>query len=279
MEVQPLAGCIGAQIAGVDLSGELSNREAADIHAAFLAHKVLVFDGPELSPEQQLRAARVFGEPDIYPFIKGVDGYPEVIEILKTEADKVNFGGGWHSDTTYLPEPALGTLLHAVEVPASGGDTLFANTVAAYNNALSDAMRATLDGLKGVNDSNALYGGSRAAAMAKLDGMAKNNVAEAESYVSEHPIVRTHPETGEKGLYVNRAHTRRFVDMTEDESKPLIAFLSEHITRPEFTCRVRWQPGRVTVWDNRVTQHAALNDYQGQRRLMRRVTLKGDRPV
>lgn len=278
MEIQPLSGTLGAEIRGVDLSRELSNSETADIYSAFLAHKVLYFRGPELSPQQQLRISRVFGEPDVYPFIKGLDEVPEVIEILKTEKDQVNFGGTWHSDTAYMPEPALGTVLHAVEVPDSGGDTLFANMVAAYN-ALSDGMKAMLEGVRGVNDSDALYGGSRAAAMAKLDGMGKNNVEQAQGFVSEHPVVRTHPQTGEKGLYLSRAHTRRFAGMTEDESRPLIEFLADHAVRPEFTCRVHWEPGAVTVWDNRVTQHFALNDYQGKRRRMRRVTLKGDRPV
>lgn len=276
MHVQPLAGSLGARVAGVDLSHPLSNADADAVYSAFLAHKVLVFEGRILEPEAQLRAARLFGEPDIYPFIKGLEGFPEVIEILKTEKDQVNFGGGWHSDTAYLPKPAKGTLLMAAETPASGGDTLFANTAAAFE-ALSDGMKAALEGLTGVNDSNSLYG-NRAQAMAKLDGMAANNVADAEVFVSEHPVVRTHPETGEKGLYLSRAHTKRFANMTEAESQPLIAFLAQHIQRPEFTCRVRWQPGTVTVWDNRVTQHAALNDYQGQRRRMRRVTLKGEPP-
>jgi len=277
MEVQPIAGSLGARVQGVDLSRDLSNSETADIYAAFLAHKVLVFDGPVLSPEQQIRAARIFGEADLYPFIKGLPDHPEIIEIAKTEKDTVNFGGGWHSDTAYLPEPAKGTLLMAVETPASGGDTLFANTARAYQ-ALSDGLKASLDGLMGVNDSNSLYG-NRAQAMARLDGMAANNVADAEVYVSEHPIVRTHPETGEKGLYVSKAHTKHFAGMTPEESQPLIDFLAEHIQRPEFTCCVRWQPGTVTVWDNRLTQHCALNDYQGQRRRMRRITLKGDRPA
>jgi taurine dioxygenase len=278
MEIQPLSGTLGVEIRGVDLSRELSNSETADIYGAFLTHKVLYFRGPELSPQQQLRISRVFGEPDVYPFIKGLDEVPEVIEILKTEKDEVNFGGTWHSDTAYMPEPALGTVLHAVEVPDTGGDTQFANMVAAYD-ALSDGMKAMLEGLRGVNDSDAFYGGSRAAAMAKLDGMAKNNIEQAQGYVSEHPVVRTHPQTGEKGLYLSRAHTRRFAGMSEDESRPLIEFLADHAVRPEFTCRVHWEPGAVTVWDNRVTQHFALNDYPGKRRRMRRVTLKGDRPL
>ena len=278
MDIQPISGALGAEVRGIDLSSELSNSEAADIHGAFLAHKVLFFRGPELTPQQQLRVARIFGEPGLYPFIKGMDDAPEVIEILKTEKDTVNFGGGWHSDTAYMPEPALGTVLHAVEVPDAGGDTLFANMVQAYE-ALSARMQDLIKDLVGVNDSDALYGGSRAAAMAKLDGMSKNNVAQAQGYVSEHPIVRTHPQTGEKGLYLSRAHTQRFAGMSEEESRPLIEYLADHAVKPEFTCRVRWEPGAVTVWDNRVTQHFALNDYQGKRRRMRRVTLKGDRPI
>jgi taurine dioxygenase len=225
-----------------------------------------------------MRAAQIFGEPDVYPFIKALDGYPEIIELVKTEKDTSNFGGSWHSDTSYMPEPAKGTMLHALEVPDAGGDTLFANTVLAYQ-ALSDGLKEALEGLKGVNDSNAGYAGGRAAAISKLDAMGKTNTAaEAESYTSEHPIVRTHPETGEKGLYIGRSHTKCFAGMTVEESKPLIDFLTKHITRPEFTCRVRWTPGSVTVWDNRVTQHNAMNDYQGKRRRMRRITLKGDRP-
>jgi taurine dioxygenase len=139
-------------------------------------------------------------------------------------------------------------------------------------------MKSLLQDLKGVNDSNSAYKGGRAAAMSKLDGMARNNVADAETYVSEHPVVRTHPETGEKGLYLSKSHTKRFSGMTEAESLPLIEFLAEHAVRPEFTCRIHWVPGSVTVWDNRVTQHFALNDYQGKRRRMRRITLKGERP-
>jgi taurine dioxygenase len=278
MDIRPIAGALGAEIVGIDLSRELSNSETADVYNAYLAHKVLHFRGPALTPEQQVRAARIFGEPDIYPFIKGLDDFPEIIELVKTENDKANFGGSWHSDTAYMPEPAKGTLLHALEVPDAGGDTLFANTALAYQ-ALSDGMKAALDGLMGVNDSNAGYAGGRAAAISKLDAMGKTNTAaEAKSYTSEHPIVRTHPETGEKGLYVSRSHTKRFAGMTEAESKPLIDFLTAHIVRPEFTCRIRWTPGSVTVWDNRVTQHHAMNDYQGKRRRMRRITLKGDRP-
>lgn len=277
MRITPVAGSLGAEIDGVSLSGALSNEQAAAIHAAFLEHHVLFFRDQQMSPTEHVRFTGVFGEPVEYPFAEGLPDAPEVIEIIKTPVDKVNFGGNWHSDTAYMPEPALGTVLHALEVPKSGGDTLFANTAAAYD-ALSDAMKEMLGGLTGVFSSELGYGGSRAAAMKKLGGMKGAFKAEAESFLSEHPIVRTHPETGRKTLYVSRGHTSHFKDMTIEESRPLIHFLADHITRPEFTCRFRWQPGSVAAWDNRITQHFALNDYTGQRRHMRRVTIRGDRP-
>jgi len=277
VQVERVSGALGADVSGVDLSRDISNSEAAAIHAAFLEHKVLFFHEQELSPQQQVRFTRIFGEPGIYPFIEGLPEAPEVIEILKTEKDTVNFGGSWHSDTAYLPEPSLGSVLYALEVPDAGGDTLFANTALAYE-ALSGGMQQMLAGLVGVNSSESLYRGGRAAAMARLDGMKDNFKTEAEVYVSEHPVVRSHPETGVKSLYLSQSHTRGFKDMTAAESQPLIDYLSAHMVRPEFTCRFRWRPGSLAVWDNRITMHNALNDYQGKRRRMHRVTIEGDRP-
>ena len=278
MEIQPVAGALGAEISGVDLQQEYSNSVAAEIHAAFLKHHVLFFRDQHLSPQQELRFTRIFGEPDLYPFLQGLPEAPEVIEILKTETDTKNFGGSWHSDTTYMEKPALGSVLSAVEVPEFGGDTLFANTALAYN-ALSDGMKAMLAGLVAVNSSDGPYRGGRKAAMATLAGMKDAYAVEAAVYESEHPVVRTHPETGRKAIYVNSSHTKRFRNMTEEESWPLIDFLCRHVIRPEFTCRFRWTPGALAVWDNRCTQHHALNDYAGKRRRMHRVTIKGDRPV
>lgn len=277
MRIEPVAGALGAEILGVDASSELADRDAAAIQEAFLAHKVVFFRDQSLTPRAQRRFASLFGEPEVYPFIRGFDDAPEVMEILKTEADTKNFGGAWHSDTAYMPEPALGTVLFAVETPAAGGDTLFANAAAAYD-ALSDGMQRMLDGLVAVNSSDHGYAGGRAAAMAKLKGMNETYNRASTGFVAEHPVVRTHPETGLKSLYLSRAHTVRFKDMTEAESKPLIDWLTAHIVKPEFTCRFRWRPGSIAVWDNRTTQHAALNDYPGQRRRMHRVVLKGDRP-
>lgn len=278
IDVKPIAGALGAEILGVDLSRDLGNQEFDEIHQAFLDHKTLCFHEQDLSPERQVALASRFGQPDIYPFIKALPDVPEVIEILKTERDTVNFGGGWHSDTSYLSQPAMGTFLHALEVPDSGGDTMFANMQLAYET-LSPTMKGMIDRLVGVNSSAQNYKGGRAKKMKELDGMKDKYIDSSEVSIAEHPVVRTHPETGKKGLFVSRAHTTNFKGMTVEESEPLINFLSDYAVRPEFTCRIRWRPGTLVVWDNRCTQHFALNDYDGQRRRMHRVTLRGDRPA
>jgi taurine dioxygenase len=277
MHITPISGALGAEIAGVDLSGELSNSDAAEVHDAFLAHRVLFFRDQKLTPPEFVRFGSLFGEPDIYPFIKGLPDNPEVIEIIKTEADTKNFGGSWHSDTSYMECPALGTTLYGLEVPETGGDTLFANTTMAYE-ALSDGMKELLAGLVGVNSSEKGYQGGRAAGMARLDAMKGTFQPKAETYESEHPVVRTHPETGRQSIYVNRSHTVCLKDMTVEESTPIIDYLCDHMIRPEFTCRFRWRAGSIAVWDNRTTMHHAVNDYAGQRRHMQRITIKGDQP-
>jgi taurine dioxygenase len=277
IEVEPLSGAMGAEISGVDLSATLSNEVLDEVHRAFLDHQMIFFRNQRLAPAQHVSLARHFGKPALYPFLKGLDGHPEVHEIIKSETDTTNFGGGWHSDTAYKERPDQGTLLYALDVPEYGGDTLFSNMYRAYE-ALSPGMRRMIDSLVAINNSDKLYKGGRTAQLKALGGMGGAVVA-APTLEAEHPVVRTHPETGRKALYVNGAHTLRFRDMTEEESKPLIDFLAAHAVRPEFTCRLRWEKGTLAVWDNRCTQHCALNDYNGRRRHMHRVTLEGDRPV
>ncbi len=279
IDVQPLTGTMGAEIGGVDLSGTLSNQAKSEIHQALLDHLMIYFRDQDLTPENHVEIAGQFGKPAIYPFLKGLEGTPEIHVLLKTEKDKgkANFGGVWHSDTAYKECPDMCTLLYAREVPEVGGDTLYANMYAAYD-ALSDGMKAMLDGLIGVNNSDKFYAGGRAANIKKMDGMKGSLKDEIETLESEHPVVRTHPGTGRKSLFVNHAHTLRFKEMTVEESKPLIDYLCAHAVRPEFTCRLRWQPKTLAVWDNRCTQHFAVNDYSGKRRLMHRVTIEGDRP-
>jgi taurine dioxygenase len=278
IEVKPLAGALGAEVSGVDLAGTLSERVLEEIQQAFLEHLVIVFREQILTPRKQVEIAHRFGNPAIYPFLKGLDDAPQVNEVLKTETDTVNFGGSWHSDTAYKERPDLGTLLYAHEVPRYGGDTLFANMYLAYE-ALSDAMKRLAAGLIAVNNSEKGYGGARKARLQGLAGLKDAVNEEIVTYEAEHPVVRTHPQTGRKGLYVSRSHTLRFKDMSVEESEPLINYLSDFAVRPEFTCRLRWQPRTLAIWDNRCTQHFAINDYQGQRRRMHRVTIEGDRPV
>ena len=278
IEVRPLCGALGAEISGVDLSKDLGNQAFDEIHRAFLDHLVIFFRDQTLTPRQQVAFATRFGPIGNYPFLDGLPDAPEVIEILKTEADRLNFGGGWHTDTAYLERPSLGSLLYAHEAPAAGGDTLFANAYLAYET-LSDGMKATLGKLRAVHSAALKSTGGRAARMNRHAAMTGRNMEQADRLEAVHPLVRTHPETGRKALYVSGNHTVRFEGMTEEESRPLIRFLFDHATRPEFTCRFRWTPGSLALWDNRCTQHYALNDYHGQRRRMHRVTIEGDRPA
>lgn len=272
--ITPIAGALGAEIDGVDLNDPLDSDTVRILRQALLDHLVIFFRDQDLTSESFLAFARGFGEPVEYPLIKGIDGFPTITEIAKLEAERTNFGGVWHSDTTYLDQPPMGSMLYALEVPPQGGDTLFANQYLAYET-LSARFRDILDGLVAVNSS------SKADVSRTREDMIRHagDGAVAHDYLSEHPVVRTHPETGRRGLYVNVAHTSHFKGMTESESAPILAFLFDHQVRPEFTCRFRWRAGSLAFWDNRATQHNPINDYHGYRRVMRRITLAGDRPV
>ncbi|HWB51075.1 MAG TPA: TauD/TfdA family dioxygenase [Stellaceae bacterium] len=273
--VKPLAGALGAEIAGVDLSGPLSNRQRSEIHDAFLAHCAIYIRGQELGGADLLRYARYFAEPAYYPFVEGLPDFPQIFELRKEPDQKVNVGGAWHSDTTYIETPPIGTMLYCREAPAYGGDTMVANQYLAYE-ALSPGMRRMLDGLTGIYTAR-MNGGRGGREENKY--MKMKNTETAEQIEAEHPVVRTHPETGRKALYVSTRHTARFKGMTEDESRPLIEFLQAHCTRPEFTARIRWEKGTVTIWDNRCCQHFAINDYHGQRRVMWRLPVGAEAVV
>lgn len=277
MHIEPFAGALGAEVRGVSLKALRDDAAWDGVRRAFVEHSVLVFRDQRLEPEDLMRVGARFGEPCHYPFVTGIDGYPYIFEVVKEESDTKNFGGNWHSDTTYLAQPPLGTLLYAVESPPFGGDTLFASTRAAYE-ALSDGMRSLADRLIGVNSAGLKHSGGRHDLHKNIAGMKIHGTESAERYEAEHPVARTHPDSGKKALYVSRSHTVRFKDMTEEESRPLIDWFQAHQVRPEFTCRVRWTPGTLTIWDNRCTQHNAINDYHGQRRRMRRLTVGPQTP-
>ena len=274
IRVQPVAGAIGAEVSGVDLSKDLGADAVAALRRAWLEHLVLFFRDQALPPARFLAFAKRFGEPIEYPFVKGLDEFPEIIPVLKLENEKVNFGGIWHSDTTYLDVPPMASMLVAREVPPAGGDTEFANMYLAYET-LSSGMKRLLDGLVAVNSSAAAD-----VSRTREDRLKDSARADAKKeYVASHPVVRVHPETGRRALYVNVAHTVRFEGMTEEESAPILKYLYAHQTRPEFTCRFRWRAGSLAMWDNRCAQHNAINDYQGHRRLLHRITLAGDKPT
>ncbi len=273
MSVHPLTPAIGAVINGVDLSLELADSTVEGIRKAFLKHQVVFFNQQNLTPKSLVRIALRFGEIGYYPFVEGMKNFPEVVEVEKKANEKVNFGGLWHTDTSYLQEPPLGSLLYAVDVPAIGGDTLFSNMYLAYD-ALSDKMKNILEGLKGVNSAE-----KPDAALGRTHRIAeKPKQTDAIVTTSSHPLVRTHPETGKKALYCSAAHTMNIEGMTPAESTPILNYLYSIQQREEFTCRFHWKLGSLAFWDNRAAQHNALNDYHGDRRMMYRVTLKGDTP-
>jgi taurine dioxygenase len=273
IEARKVAGALGAEISGVDLARPLSREVSGEIRRLWLEHLVIFFRDQDLSEKQYMAFAGEFGEPVEYPFVKGLPGYPKIIEVKKLEHERAAFGAIWHSDTAYLARPPMASMLLARELPPFGGDTLFANMYLAFDS-LSDGMKQLLQGLRAVNSS----------AKADVTKTREDRIKDAgteeakKEYVAEHPAVRTHPETGRKALYVNPAHTVRFAGWTEEESAPLLKFLFDFQIKPEFTCRFSWRPGSIALWDNRCAQHNPVNDYHGHRRVMHRITLAGDVP-
>ncbi len=272
IEVRPIAGALGAELHGVNLAREPDDDVMTEIRQAWLDHLVVFFRDQQLSPAQQLAFARWLGQPMEYPQLKGLPDFPLITPVVKLEHERTNFGGIWHSDTTYLERPPMASMLYAQEIPPYGGDTEFANQYLAYE-MLSAGMRAMLDGLTGISSS------LKAEASRTREDRLKAAGEEQKTLIAEHPVVRTHPETGRKSLYVNVGHTTGFRGWTERESQPLLEFLFQHQVRPEFTCRFRWQVGSLALWDNRCTLHNPLNDYHGYRRVLHRITLAGDRPA
>ena len=274
MDIHPLSPSLGSIIHGLDLSQPLTDTLLTELRTIWLDRQVVILRGQALSSEQYLAFAKQLGTPDIYPFLTGLDGFPEITPVLKKETETLNFGGVWHSDTTYQPCPPMATMLYALELPPVGGDTLFANQVQAYES-LSDGLKDTLATL------NIICRPDKAAAMAtRADRIAEQGRdTSKDNLVGIHPAVRTHPETQKKALYVNQAHSCHFQGWSMAESDGLLNFLYAHQIKEEFQCRHVWQQGDVALWDNRCTLHYPVNDYHGHRRLLHRITLKGDKPV
>ncbi|HET9403030.1 MAG TPA: TauD/TfdA family dioxygenase [Burkholderiales bacterium] len=271
LSVHPIAGALGAEIRGVDIARLLEEAVVAEIRQAFLDHLVIFFRDQKLAPQQLLSFSRRFGEPMEYPQLKGLPECPLITPVVKLEHERTNFGGVWHSDTSYLERPPMASMLYALETPPVGGDTLFANQYLAYET-LSDGLKQTLTGLVGINSS------TKADVTRSREDRLRAAGAETKALTGEHPVVRAHPETGRKALYVNFGHTTQFRGWSETESAPLLGYLFQHQVKPEFTCRFHWEPGSLAFWDNRCAQHNPVNDYHGFRRVMHRVTLAGDTP-
>ena len=272
IEVQPTSGALGAEVLGVDLSNGLDADEVADIRRAFNEHGVIFFRDQRLTPEQHIAFAGRMGTININRFFKAAPGYPQISEVRKEPAQTTNIGGGWHTDHSYDQVPALGSILLAREMPPRGGDTMFACMGQAYD-ALSDGFKQTLKGLRAVHSSRHVFGAK--AQQANPDRKERLLNPELATQDAVHPVVIRHPETGRPTLYVNGGFTTHFEGWTDKESKPLLDYLYQHAARPEFQTRFKWEEGSIAFWDNRATWHYALNDYQGERRLMHRITIEG----
>ena len=275
--VAPMAGALGAEVHGLDASALTGL--PAELNDVFLEHKVLAIRGQDLNPASFLAFSKLWGDIHFYPYMTGLPEEPEVFEIRTAPDAKRVFGNRWHSDQMYDAHPCKATLLYAQELPPVGGDTIFTDLEAAYE-ALSGGMKAMLAGLRipCAPGDKTRYGGKTRAEWYAGDDMAqKLNGKDAAPPVAIHPLVRTHPETDRKCLFVGD-QVQRFDGLTLEESAPLLRYLMSHIQRPEFTCRVRWEPGTLVMWDNRCTCHYAVADYVGQFRRMHRVTIAGDTP-
>jgi alpha-ketoglutarate-dependent taurine dioxygenase len=268
IQMRAVGGALGTEITGVDLSEPLAGAVRDTIRRTLADRGVVFFRDQSLTPEQHIGLARQFGEINVNRFFAHADGYPEIALVVKEPEQTRNIGGGWHTDHSYDTSPALGSMLYALEVPPIGGDTLFSSMYAAYD-ALSDGLKQTLSGLRAVHSSRHVFGVVRE----ELKGRYRNPEAAVQDAV--HPVVITHPDSGLKALYVNPGFTLRFDGWTDDESKPLLEFLYRHAAKPEFGCRFAWRNGSIAFWDNRSTWHYAVNDYQGERRLMHRITVEG----
>jgi taurine dioxygenase len=272
IRVERMSTNVGAEIAGVDLSRPIGDNAFGEIRHAFGEHGVIFFRDQQLTPEQHVAFAQRFGPININRFFAHAPGYPMIAEVRKEPDQTRNIGGGWHTDHSYDPVPALGSMLYAREVPPTGGDTLFASMYAAYD-ALSGGLKKTLQGLRACHSSRHVFGADAVARRGDLNGRLGN--AELATQDAVHPVVIRDPLTGRKALYVNPGFTLRFEGWTDEESRGLLSYLYQHAVKPEFTCRFHWRESSLALWDNRSTWHFAVNDYQGERRLLHRVTIDG----
>ena len=271
MDITAASEHVGATVSGVDLR-HLDESSVATIEHSWSEHGVLFFRGQELSEDDHIAFAEYFAEIDVNKFFTPVDTHPKIAEVRKEADQIVNVGGGWHTDHSYDAEPARGSILVARDLPPAGGDTQFLSVGAAYD-ALSDGLKETLSHLRAHHSNEHIFGNQEDSAYDGDDDRFHN--ADAVGGTT-HPVVIRHPQTGRNLLYVNAAFTTHFVGWTVEESKPLLDFLFDHMANGGFDYRFEWEPGSVAMWDNRSTWHWAHNDYHGHRRLMHRITVRGE---
>ncbi len=264
LKIKPLCGAGGAEVYGVDLSRDLDNHTAQAVHDAYLEHIALFFPNQQLTAPQMERFVRRFGDPLVHPYLHAVEGSDYVHELRKTPTQTVNFGYGWHADFTFLERPSAANALYARITPEFGGDTVFINTAMAYD-ALSAGLQRMLSGMRAVHRVHPRY-------VTDVDVMANKNGDQVKGEWL-HPVVRTHPETGRKILYINPSFVPQFEDMSEAESRPILDYLVGVLSQPDFQIRYRWSPDTFGIWDNRCSLHTALNDYTGQLRVMHRMVV------
>jgi len=280
LKTTTLEGAFGAEVTGIDLTKDVDEAAAGSLRALLLEHRLLVFREQTLDAPALRDLGRQFGSLDVHPFIESVPGIPEVVAVIKEADEKANFGGAWHSEVSFYEKPAMGTMLYAVETPDEGGDTLLADCVLAYQ-ALPDDLKCEIAALTGLHSAEHVYGkgGYYENRSESNEGGTRTGNTDAANGRVGHPIVRTIPETGEKVLYVNLAFTVGIEGREDDEARTLVNQLIKHAVDEAFVTRLKWQPGTLALWDNRSTQHYALNDYSGERREMLRVVIQGDRPI
>ncbi|MBT6314043.1 MAG: TauD/TfdA family dioxygenase [Alphaproteobacteria bacterium] len=266
---------VGAFVEGVDLAKDMDTGTVSQLREALGAHGVLFFRDQNLTPDQHIAAAERFGQIDVNRFFAHVDGFEKIAEVRKEPEQKANIGGGWHTDHTYDQIPAMGSMLLARETPKLGGDTLFSSMFAAYDT-LSDGLKATIEKLNAVHSSRHVFGKKARYKERGEDLGGRLMNPELAQQDAVHPVVIRHPISGKKAIYVNPGFTLRFEGMTDQESQPLLQTLYAHCQNQAFIYRFQWEPGSIAFWDNRATWHYAVNDYQGERRLMHRITIEGE---
>jgi len=274
LNVEPLTGVLGARLSGIDLKTDLDKKLLASFRAAICEFEVVIIPDQNLTPEQQVEFSHLLGPYSPVPFVKPIDEHAEVIKVVKenTEPEAFNFGGVWHSDFSFLPIPPAFTILHAIDVPSIGGDTVWASNTAAYSQ-LDDKTQTLLNGMSGIHSASASYSPDQQELHSQLSNMTIETSEEAEA-TQEHPLVCKHPETGKPSLFFNPTYVRglKGPGLETEEEKNLMKWLNQWTTGIQFTFRHKWSPGDLVIWDNRSTQHIALNDYKGTRRELNRTT-------